>query len=889
MKPLYTWRDVERVLSQVRQPPWEATVADNETLVIHCSPEREADSLSELRQIFGARFHSENEDLTNQPRITMAAAPGTARSLRVVFDADEQPRREIRNARPLWAESRRPLLQAPPLPEGTPPLVAFYSFKGGVGRTTVLLATLGSFLERSPQARVLVVDADLEAPGLTLQMPGSPERFTLVDYLSLVHDTDNWRRDAVAIAVDQLATPVSLELGVGRRDFYFLPAFHLEPVPEDPSQPGADDALFAPDVLPEHLVRRPGRAFIVGDALAALGQALAVDVVLVDLRAGVSEIASPLMLDPRVHHVLVSACSWQSFEGTRHMLRRMQPPTGHSRSEVVLTMIPTGVEVAEKVGILQRELMPNVQNDAVKDLVTPNVHEVPFAAELLDFESIEQLISEKLPGTSLGKKTAKDIATSLVPEKPIEVQQVKSGKGLAAVANQAKKLEYAEKNTERGLLATPMLNALVQGAKDALPAAVVLGAKGSGKTYVWGQMVIAGEWSRFAEEVNKGIREPFPLFPRQSPMKALIFPLLSPTNIDDLTKTIQDAESAVHTALGVSGKSVLSGRELRSQLAAGGNGGDGLAFWCSKIAARLGIDATNIHGIVSALSAKNVSVCLVVDGLEDAFQTAPGKRMDEMHARTIRALLQEVTLAVRDLRSPNLGIVTFIRRDLAQAAIPQNFGQFESLYEPLALHWNATEALRLVAWILERAEFLSIAGLKEAPYESLRDGLVPFWNHRLGSDKSHEPSTDKWVIAALSDYQGRLQARDLVRLIMNAADQSARQGFEKLTPQSLRNALSECSRKKLEELRIETPGLNEVLGKLEDGNLEQKRMPFRADAFNLASNEIFFLETHGIVAKGDEGELFLPEIIRLGLGFSLEGGRRPAVLRMYRRGQRQRR
>jgi MinD-like ATPase involved in chromosome partitioning or flagellar assembly len=55
---------------------------------------------------------------------------------------------------------------APPWPlrDQTPPIVAFYSFKGGVGRSSALLATALRAARRG--ARVLVVDLDLEAPGL---------------------------------------------------------------------------------------------------------------------------------------------------------------------------------------------------------------------------------------------------------------------------------------------------------------------------------------------------------------------------------------------------------------------------------------------------------------------------------------------------------------------------------------------------------------------------------------------------------------------------------------------------------------------------------------------------------------------------------------------------
>jgi len=871
MKPPYTWRDVERLLSRVKDPPWDGISADNRTLVIHCSLEARAKSIARLRDVWGARVGEER----GEPYLDLVAVPGAPRRLQVVFDEDAALRRSSRPARPLWAESGRTLAAAPAFPAGAPKLAAFCSFKGGVGRTTVLLATLGALLERKAPAKVLVVDADIEAPGLTVQVPGSSDRFTLLDYLALVHDSEDWRREAVPIASKELSGPLSFELPVGRREVHFLPAFNIEDLPEDPASPFDNDSLFSHDVLPEHLVRTPGRAFVVADALVALGEALGVDVVLVDLRAGVSELASPLMLDPRVHRVLVSTCAKQSIEGTRHVLRRLSARADGWGLEVVLTMIPKDYEVAEKVGVLLRELVPEDLDDAARDFATPNVHEVPFAQELHDFDSMEELLSEKLPGTSLGKKTGPEIAAFLAPERPI-VSSMQSS-GLAAVAEVARRLEYAEKNVELRLLPTPALTALVEAARDTLPAAVVLGAKGAGKTYAWGQMVIAGKWSKFVQEVSPG----------KSGLEASIFPLLSPVNVDPaLSERIQLAERAVRDALGAVSRETMSEAELRSDMVDAETNGDGIRFWSTRIARRLGVEATELRAIIEQLRIKNTAICLVVDGLEDAFQTAPAEQMSDPQRRRLRALLQDFTNAVRDLRSPYLGIVTFVRRDLAQAAIPQNFGQFEALYTRFALSWAQTEALRLVGWILAQANVLHIEQLSQAPYERLRDELAAFWNRRMGSDKSREAYTDLWVIAALSDYQGRLQARDLVRLVANAASKSAERGSEKLTAASLRDALLECSRKKIEELTTETRGLKNILDKLQGGKPEEKKMPFRAESFRLSPEEVDFLETHGIVARGEQGELFLPEIIRHGLSFKLEGGRRPAVLKMHRRSQR---
>jgi len=64
-----------------------------------------------------------------------------------------------------------------------PALVAFYSFKGGVGRTTAL-ATVAFLLARAGR-RVAVLDLDLEAPGLgALLLTGiAPPDMGVVDYL----------------------------------------------------------------------------------------------------------------------------------------------------------------------------------------------------------------------------------------------------------------------------------------------------------------------------------------------------------------------------------------------------------------------------------------------------------------------------------------------------------------------------------------------------------------------------------------------------------------------------------------------------------------------------------------------------------------------------------
>src|SRR5215207_7288616 len=67
--------------------------------------------------------------------------------------------------------------------------VTFYSFKGGVGRTMALVNAAAELTLR--HKRVLIVDFDLEAPGIQTYGPSSsgPEALGVVDYVSKYIET----------------------------------------------------------------------------------------------------------------------------------------------------------------------------------------------------------------------------------------------------------------------------------------------------------------------------------------------------------------------------------------------------------------------------------------------------------------------------------------------------------------------------------------------------------------------------------------------------------------------------------------------------------------------------------------------------------------------------
>ena len=71
--------------------------------------------------------------------------------------------------------------------------------------------------------------------------------------------------------------------------------------------------------------------------------------------------------------------------------------------------------------------------------------------------------------------------------------------------------------------------------------------------------------------------------------------------------------------------------------------------------------------------------------------------------QAIRALCQNVVNQLRNLQYSNVGIIVFVRKDMAEEAIEINFDQFRNQYQKYELKWTPTEALRLALWIVKQA------------------------------------------------------------------------------------------------------------------------------------------------------------------------------------------
>lgn len=234
-------------------------------------------------------------------------------------------------AQPIWGRD-----------EG-PPLVAFYSFKGGVGRTTALIAFA---LQRAKAGEsVVVIDGDLEAPGLgPLLGSAGGEGPGVADYLLDAALDENLAIDAYFRRYQESSRGEGSITGAG--EIRVFPAGKLDSdylailARLDLADAGAD----------EHPIRR---------LLRSVRTELRPDWILLDCRAGISEI-SGIALSGLAHLAVVCAtASEQSWDGVELVVKqlgeeRLLRGLGQSDCILVQTMVPETDQGAATGSFLDR-------------------------------------------------------------------------------------------------------------------------------------------------------------------------------------------------------------------------------------------------------------------------------------------------------------------------------------------------------------------------------------------------------------------------------------------------------------------------------------------------------------------------------------------------------
>ncbi|MDF5723367.1 MAG: AAA family ATPase [Rhizonema sp. PD37] len=879
---LYTWVDVEEVLLRISEqgslPEWLIWVrAYWDSLTIGICPGTQVEAEAWLRDVYDPRFRVDSEDNMINGLILLESLPEVEQILPVILEETDEdppvPRLVPSLARHGVLVPHHQFAELPPsFTSDFPPVVAFHSFKGGVGRTTNALAFAQALIDR--EYRVLLVDGDMEAPGITWllerRLPFPPVSFA--DLLALAHgDPSPGANNTIQLVADRLQ-------GALIDDIYVLPSFR-------------STARFSSlEIRPEHLILGAKNPFILTQILAELGKTLGVDVVLVDLRAGLSELSTGLLLDPRVYRIFVTTLSGQSISGTTRLLELLGERAPSTRNTdplpaIVISQVPDEFQSTDLLLNQEEKLLEAAKSFLGEDLqflrvitgfadnlqVLPSMWEevitrlhrsgiVDAVRPLLDLLPIKrsQTIEESIPTLKSQRETLRDIT---------------------------KKLVFAETAEAEDFLATVPLRHLASDHRRQVPITVVVGAKGAGKTYTFLQIIRRENWQTFAEDACA----------TQVQINAFICPVLASKNLNPLAlQLVGEVQKKTAQALGFDNPQNI--QRIRDHIGdfcqRNSHEGQWREHWLDVIAWGVGFQTQKEgagRALTEYLAEKQQRLLIVIDGLEDLFQNFAS---DETQQTSLRALLQEVPEWLGQQPGRSLGILIFVRRDMVLAGVRQNAAQMIARYEPYALKWNREEALRLFAWVTNLSKIhldTSIEKLQEMREEELTQILIPLWGKKLGSDTSKEAASARFVIAALSDFRGQIQSRDLVRLLNLAARESVNDDRwldRILVPKAIRAALPECSIEKIVEIELENSALKAIFTRLRGLGEEERKIPFTREQLQLSVEEMKILEDNGVAIR-EKDDYYMPEIFRLGLGFSLTATGRPAVMSLARRAAKQ--
>lgn len=211
------------------------------------------------------------------------------------------------------------------------PRVVFYSIKGGVGRSTALAACAWS-LAASGQ-RVLVLDLDLESPGLsTSLLPQSRQP---------AYGITDWLVEDLVGNGDALMEQMHVSLSTQQRgELIVVPSHGFEPG-EYVSKLGR---VWMPGFTAEG--QRQNWSERLQRLILALEQKHQPSIVLIDSRAGIDEVASACVTDLAARRIYLFAVdSLQTWQGYRMLFDHWRlhgvAPIIRERLQVVGALIPT--------------------------------------------------------------------------------------------------------------------------------------------------------------------------------------------------------------------------------------------------------------------------------------------------------------------------------------------------------------------------------------------------------------------------------------------------------------------------------------------------------------------------------------------------------------------
>lgn len=868
MLEIYTWHDVERILLLHRQI-WPVfwlriDVFSVEVIIYMERVTEEAEKQTKdflkrvLRQYYDFEKNTIEIDLT---RTTMEIC------------LEETEKEGKIKPFPLFKDFSYIMegseLEAPELDKLAVPVVAFHSYKGGVGRTLALIAFVREMIHLyGGRKKVLVVDGDLEAPGLTwLGMEQNHYTFSYLDVLGIIGAKGNQdgemigeisrlvRRSSLAFQTEEMEVPQ-----------YFLPVYR---------EPGQMLDIYS---NPERIMIGEENKYIIADTLAQIGKCLHVDAVLVDLRAGFSEYSSPFLFDPRVDKLLVSSTSLQSVMGTNLVIRELRKQRGNEDAiqKILLTMVDPDTFIGSERNKTYELLFKGEEHTENGDIMESslqyaNVTEMEHNNYLIHLSDLES-ICKKLEYAKKTTGPLVDIVEKIFSDKEEPCQRYQRGqieRFREALHDICRKSMAAEGGDIANMLTTRAVMQLGNFGKE-VPRVNILGAKGSGKTYLYAQMVKAQTWETFLRQIG-GTSD--------QNAETLICPVLCTEDRNEIRDILEKCRQRCAAGIPqiklsfdiLTENSNMVKNAIKCQFSEK----EWQILWQSLMLDMFH-DVSSWEDLQKMLEQQNKRVVFLMDGLENIFENF---EKDNSEKCGISTLCRGIVNQLSELRLSNIGIIIFLRKDIAELSIQTNLVQFRSQYMQYELNWTQKDALRLALKLAERAGSISKirwrgsqVSVENASKETTEEELTRIWGLKMGPDGSKQAYSVRWVLASLSDFNGQLQARDIVRFLFYASsyDLGGKLVMEDrfLMPDDMKQAVRACSSEKFKEVEQEIHQLKSSFQKLQNIDNAYKQIPLLDIVLDtLGSEDRKAMERFGYLKEAD-GESYLSESIRYALGYN---------------------
>ncbi|HYO64935.1 MAG TPA: hypothetical protein VEU33_02530 [Archangium sp.] len=348
--------------------------------------------------------------------------------------------------------------------------VAFYSVRGGVGRSTNLTLSALELARRGH--RVAVVDFDLESPGLDVLLArdkGQPlERVQhgVVDFLDA-------RAQGQPLGIEEIVIPLDLP-GEYTGRIFLVPAGRCD-----------DAYLSALDRLDlKQMYERSGLLNPVRQLRVELEETLDPDVVLIDSRTGYSDAALVTLFDLADAAVIVMVPDLQNVERLAPVLQRLVRSARKPQVLLVANkcqLTPPGWRAVANIESRLRELVP-VSEEEVDEVESPFLYKLPFLSE---FTWVQRLLPPPVPSDAL-RQLASRLDTLVRERRQPSVPAQIPPLSLDSLGQRQEMLERLQFGSPSAVDDDRLLGAFVltRNIQEALKPErwLVRGARGSGRT-----------------------------------------------------------------------------------------------------------------------------------------------------------------------------------------------------------------------------------------------------------------------------------------------------------------------------------------------------------------------------------------------------------------------